>query len=198
MDAMPILPIFPLPLVLLPGAVVPLHIFEPRYRQMVAHCIEADRRFAQVYHDPDESGPFRVEGQIGCVAEIGEWQPIPDGRSLITVEGHGRVLLREDVGSDKMYYVSEVEAYEDVDPEPPGILERRADTIDRFRRAIGRISSSPEGIPVIDPSREASFQLARWIQAPPHWYKQLLESRAEVERLDVIDELLYEALDRLP
>ena len=47
------LPIFPLPLVLLPRAVQPLHIFEPRYRQMLSDCLEGTREFGIVYRTPD-------------------------------------------------------------------------------------------------------------------------------------------------
>jgi Lon protease-like protein len=191
------LPIFPLPLVLLPGATLPLHIFEARYRQMVAHCIESDKRFGLVYHDPDESGPFRVEGQVGCIAEIRDFQPIPDGRSMIVVQGHERITLEDDVGTETMYYLAGVRTYEDLDANPPGIRERRDASIDRFQRVMSRISSSPSEVPPLDGTRDASFQLARWIRTAPQWHQRLLESRSEVERLDEIDLLLFDALEHL-
>ena len=85
------LPLFPLSLVLFPGTVVPLHIFEPRYRQMVTDILEGDRRFGLLYHDPDEHGPFMNEpGRVGTVAVIRRYQPLPDGRSMIMVRGLDR------------------------------------------------------------------------------------------------------------
>lgn len=193
------LPIFPLPLVLLPGAHLSLHIFEPRYRQMVAYCLEADRRFGMVYHDPDESGPFRVEGQVGCIAWIREFQPIPDGRSLIGVDGQERITLEAeaDVEGDTMYYVASVATLEDIDPDPADLGTRRTASIDLFQRAIGSAGRSPSEMPAIDETREVPFQLARWIQAPPEWYQQLLASRSELERLAQIDALMEEAIEHL-
>jgi Lon protease-like protein len=176
---------------------MPLHIFEPRYRQMMAHCIEADKRFILVYHDPDESGPFRVEGQVGCIARILEFQPIPDGRSLVMVEGEGRVRLDEEVGSETMYYRADPVPYADDDPDPPGLAERRAVSMGLFQNTFSRISDHESEIPVIDTTRDISFQLARWIRTAPQWHQRLLESRSEFDRLDMIDFLFRDALEEM-
>ena len=65
------LPIFPLPLVLFPGASQPLHIFEPRYRQLLTDCLEGDRRFGIAYAAPDQqSDPAPAPGDVGCVAGV--------------------------------------------------------------------------------------------------------------------------------
>jgi Lon protease-like protein len=190
------LPIFPLPVVLLPGSPMPLHIFEPRYRQLVAHCIEADKRFGLVYHDPDESGPFRVEGQVACVAEIREFQPIPDGRSMIVVEGRERVRLEDEVGSeDAMYYRADAVDFDDLVPDPPGIVERRRASIDLFHQVVTHVGEDPAKVPEIDATRDVSFALARWIRTPPQWRQHLLESQSETERLDQLDELFRMALE---
>jgi Lon protease-like protein len=191
------LPVFPLPVVLLPGAPMPLHIFEARYRQMMAHCIESDKRFVLVYHDPDESGPFRVEGQVGCVARILEFQPIPDGRSLVLVEGEERVRLVDEGESESMYYRAVPEPYTDEDESPPGVDERRAVSMGLFQNTFSRISEHESEIPVIDPARDISFQLARWIRTAPQWHQRLLESRVESDRLDMIDFLFREALEEM-
>ena len=87
------IPLFPLPMVLFPGTLVPLHIFEPRYREMVRDVMEGEKRFGLLYHDPDESGPFmNEEGQLGTVAEIRRHQPLPDGRSMLLVPMKGTHL----------------------------------------------------------------------------------------------------------
>jgi Lon protease-like protein len=104
------LPLFPLPVVLFPGAVTPLHIFEPRYRQMVARCIEYDRRFGLLYHDPDRLGPFeRTPGRVGTVAEIGEFRILPDGRSLLLASGIERFRIVDGIESDTKYHEALVE-----------------------------------------------------------------------------------------
>jgi len=110
------LPLFPLPVVLFPGAVTPLHIFEPRYRQMVARCIEYDRRFGLLYHDPDRLGPFeRTPGRVGTVAEIGEFRILPDGRSLLLATGIERFRIVDGIESDTKYHEALVEPLVDGD-----------------------------------------------------------------------------------
>src|SRR5258707_3640359 len=85
------LPIFPLPIVLFPGAPQPLHIFEPRYRQLLQDCLAGDQRFGIAYVAPDPSpgaDPVPLPGDVGCVALIRSNQPLPDGRANIeTVAG---------------------------------------------------------------------------------------------------------------
>ena len=99
MDALRRLPLFVLPTVLFPGALLPLHVFEPRYRQMAARCLETDKRFGVLYHDGERWGPFALrEGGIGCVAEIVRFQPLPDGRSLLLTQGLERFRIVDEHG----------------------------------------------------------------------------------------------------
>src|SRR3989441_9781882 len=90
------LPIFPLPLVLFPGAPQPLHIFEPRYRQLLADCLAADRRFGVTYvappRAPDDEPPPPPRG-LGRVALIRSTPELPDGRSHILAGGERRFLV---------------------------------------------------------------------------------------------------------
>lgn len=75
------LPIFPLQLVLFPGALQPLHIFEPRYRQLLADSLAGDRRFGIAYAaETPARDPTPQPGDVGCVAEIRSTQDLPDGR----------------------------------------------------------------------------------------------------------------------
>ena len=66
-----LLPLFPLPLVLFPGAPLPLHIFEPRYRQMLSDCIARDSRFGIIYRPEDETD--LEAGRVGCVAQVDDF-----------------------------------------------------------------------------------------------------------------------------
>src|SRR6201991_3416461 len=83
------LPLFPLPLVLFPGVPLPLHIFEERYRRLLADVRVSNNLFGLSYFDAgtdDRPAP----GHVGCATEIIEIQPLPDGRSNILTVGVAR------------------------------------------------------------------------------------------------------------
>jgi Lon protease-like protein len=99
---MAFLPLFPLPnVVLFPGVGLPLHIFEPRYRAMVADALEADRRLGMVLLQPGRWEP-NYEGRppiypIGCSAVIASAGKLEDGRYNIVLSGLDRVrIISED------------------------------------------------------------------------------------------------------
>jgi Lon protease-like protein len=190
------LPLFPLPLVLFPGAPMPLHVFEPRYRQLVAHCLEGERRFGIVYHDPDRDGPFDFDsGRIGCIAEIMKFDPLPDGHSTVFVRGTDRFRLEDGVESGTHYYEGLVELYEDEAEDGEQLEERCRLSAVLFHRVLEHISSEPQPTPPLEESEPLSFQLAQWIRIDPAWQQRLLELRTETARLDVIDELLHVTLE---
>ena len=190
------LPLFPLPIVLLPEAHLPLHIFEPRYRRMVARCLEYDRRFGLVFHDPDVQGPFLIEpGRVGCIAEIETFELLEDGRSLILTRGRERFAITEEVDGAAPYYEARVETYEDeTDPLSIGLPAQRRSTIDLFEAVLAnraRDTDAPQGL---DPAKEVSFILAATIRTDPAWMQRLLEMRDESERLRLLDQIFLSAL----
>ena len=188
------LPLFPLPVVLFPGGPMPLHIFEPRYRQMVAHCVEGDSTFGLLYHDPDRSGPFTVEtGQVGCTAEILNYQPLPDGRSLVLVRGGERFVVEDGIESPHLYWECVATPYAD-DDEPVEPARRRR-SIDLFYEVLERVVRHPRPFPEIDDAAETGFQLAQAIRVDPPWQQRLLERRSEEDRLEQVDDLLGALLD---
>ena len=190
------LPLFPLPIVLFPGAMMPLHVFEPRYRQMMARCLEGDRRFGLIYHDPDRQGPFGMEpGRIGCVATILKFQPLPDGRSLVLTEGTERFRIEDGIESEAAYYEALVEEYPDLDQTARGIVRRRRESIGLFQRVLTEVLKHPGPLPPIDASAETAFQLAQAIRIDPAWQQELLETRGERARLDRLDFLLRAVLE---
>jgi Lon protease-like protein len=88
------LPLFPLHLVLFPGRPLPLHIFEPRYRQMLRDCLNGDRRFGVLaIRAGCATGPDAEVFEIGTVAEIESVEQLPDGRSDIFTRGIQRFRL---------------------------------------------------------------------------------------------------------
>src|SRR4029079_7905099 len=82
--------LFPLGIVLLPTEQVPLHIFEPRYRELIAECLEGEQPFGLVYADDDG---LRRTGTLASVVEVVE--RFEDGRLNIVVEGGDRFRLLE-------------------------------------------------------------------------------------------------------
>ncbi|MEN8374986.1 MAG: LON peptidase substrate-binding domain-containing protein [Gemmatimonadota bacterium] len=191
------LPLFVLPSVLYPGMQMPLHIFEPRYRRMVARCVETSGEFGLVYHDPDASGPFLIdEGRVGCAARILEFKPIPDGRSLILVQGVERFAIRDGIESEEPFYEALVESYVDYAAVGAGLRARRADSIGLFREVAARAMDAGATLPCVDEDRETSFLLGERIHLEMGWRQALLESRNEFDRLDRIDAVLRAVLSR--
>lgn len=114
MDPYRVIPIFPLPLVQFPGAVTPLHIFEPRYRKMIKDVMAGDKTFGIVYLNDQvltslESVPL---GSVGCAVEVAVVQELPDGRSNILCVGSTRYRIIACVEGEP-YQQAEVEFFED-------------------------------------------------------------------------------------
>ena len=107
------LPLFPLPLVLLPGMRLPLHIFEPRYRIMVRDCLETDRTFGLIYLAKDTAERDLPAGTVGCRAVIDDVEKLADGRANIIVDGGDRFALVRIANGDSPYLIGEVVPFED-------------------------------------------------------------------------------------
>jgi Lon protease-like protein len=182
------LPIFPLPVVLFPGTLQPLHIFEPRYRQMLSDCQEGDGYFglsyvrATPYTDPSPS-----PGAVGCSAHIESVQPLPDGRYNIMTLGQERFLLREFVETDRLYRVGVVAPFNDEPWHPDEVAERAARVraaFESFAQAVSELTQLPE-TPVELPEDPAhlSFHVAAALDIEPREKQGLLELRSVSDRL---------------
>jgi Lon protease-like protein len=117
--ALPTLPIFPLPgAVLLPHALVPLHIFEPRYRKMTKDC-EGGLRVLALANIPDDHAagerPPRVAPVIG-VGLLAKVEPLPDGRFNIVLRGVRRAVIEEELPTAEPYRLVRATP---LDPSPP-------------------------------------------------------------------------------
>jgi Lon protease-like protein len=161
------LPIFPLPIVLFPGAPQPLHIFEPRYRQLLQDCLAADRRFGIAYVAPDPApgaDPAPSAGDVGCVALIRSNQPLPDGRSNILMVGERRFVLRCWISSTHPYRVAEIEEFDDDPTDAAEVSTLAADVRDgfaRLARALGVLTErEDQEIELPSDPQLLSFQVA--------------------------------------
>src|SRR5437899_2590185 len=147
------LPIFPLPIVLFPGAQQPLHIFEPRYRRLLQDCLAGDRRFGIACVAPDATpaaDPAPSPGDVGCVALIRSTQALPDGRSNILTVGERRFVLRRWIASGHPYRVAEIDEFDDDPTDPAEVMSLAAAVragFDRLARALGVRTALPERIP---------------------------------------------------
>src|ERR671915_1775657 len=183
------IPLFPLNVVLMPGAPLPLHIFEERYKQMVNECLEQEDEFGMVF--ADESGTR----QVGCTAKIVELvERYEDGRMLILVEGSRRFKLNN-VLTGKPYYVGEIEYFQEEPEEDVGTLAEEC--IALLERVVEAATEGSVGIEIEPPYRNLSFAIAGRIEFDLDARQEILELPTEKERLAKVKELLAEAADRL-
>ncbi|HEX5883418.1 MAG TPA: LON peptidase substrate-binding domain-containing protein, partial [Pyrinomonadaceae bacterium] len=107
------LPLFPLPVVLFPGVPLPLHIFEPRYRQMLTDIRLNKNLFGLAYIDTTTAeSEIPPVGHVGCVAEVTETQTFADGRSNILTIGVIRYRIDAYVERGDPYLVAHVSYFE--------------------------------------------------------------------------------------
>ncbi len=173
--------LFPLGMVLLPSERVPLHIFEPQYRELIGECLEDGREFGLLLSD--DRG-LRDVGTRAVVAEVLE--RFDDGRLNVVVEGRERFRLLS-LTSGRAFQTGEIEPVED-DPEEPPAEERE--------RAVAQLHRVAElaGADVGDVDTQATaFELAARVEFEPELKQRLLELRSEPARLKTLSDLLERA-----
>lgn len=131
-------PVFPLPgAILFPRSQLPLHIFEPRYRDMVRDAIDGAGQIAMVQpHRLDDDNKASLYG-VGCVGEIVGVEELDDGRFNIVLLGSSRFRLLGEADVDALYrcFDVDVEAFDDSEPPPLSILQRAE--VEREARRLG-------------------------------------------------------------
>ncbi len=194
MDTNP-LPLFPLPIVLLPGEFVPLHIFEDRYREMIGLCREENIPFGIVLA---EGAGHR---NIGCAARIAEvTEEFPDGRLNILARGEERFRIIR-VREDRSYPSAEVEYFGD---RAPGRAEEAlpADLVEKALAALseargedrppggGRSGGEPERDELRRNPGRLSFLAGAALDLPPRAKQLLLESDSAGERMKMLVQMI--------
>lgn len=197
------LPLFPLPIVLFPATPLPLHIFEPRYRQMLKDIQITNNLFGVSYFDASESDRTRPEiGTLGCVAELRDVQQLEDGRSNILSIGIIRYRLENYVEADEPYLIGEVSYFED-EPEDEELLQPRArvvqDLFMRVARAVRQLSGDRSELPDLPETspEQLSYFIAAAIEFDIKLKYEMLELRSTSERLKRLHELLSQAVQQL-
>ena len=134
--------LFPLPnVVLFPGVLLPLHIFEPRYRQMVADAMSSDRLITMALLKPgwdaDYDGSPAIH-RIGCLGRIIHHEPLPDGRSNLVLHGLRRVRLEEEMPTGRLYRSALARILNNEDPPdgPDGVKKYRAALLESLQEML--------------------------------------------------------------
>jgi Lon protease-like protein len=137
-----VIPLFPLPNgVLFPGMPLPLHVFEPRYRRMVADALSGPRVIGMTLLKPGWEADYHGRPAVyavGCAGRLEKCDPLPDGRFDILLKGIVRFRIREEHGGQP-YRLASVDA----EPEEPGDLAGMDEVRDRVLSAIGRAADGP-------------------------------------------------------
>jgi ATP-dependent Lon protease len=197
------LPIFPLPLVLFPSELLPLHIFEPRYRKMLTDIEFEKNLFGLNYFNPQDSDyDFPEIGSIGCVAEVREVQTLDDGRSNILTVGVIRYEITGYVKSDEPYLVAEIEFFEDFQ-EDEILLNPIADEVftlfKRVAQAAHNLSNDRGKLPDIPQAEPQllSFLISAAFNLENSARYELLKTRSTLERLEKLLDMLKQLVGRI-
>jgi len=175
--------LFPLGIVLLPTEQVPLHIFEERYKELIAECLADEEEFGLVYADSDGVR------EIGTRAEVIEvLARLEDGRMNVVVEGRERFRLLE-LTEGRSFHTGAVEPFVDEeDPADPEAATRALELFERLRELTG----SEVEVPPAD-SPQLSYELAARVELAPEAKQALLQEVSERVRVERVGELLTEA-----
>lgn len=189
------LPIFPLSIVLFPGTPQLLHVFEPRYRQMLADCLEGEEQFGVSFVESGkDEDPEPSPGDVGCCAVIRDSRLLADGRSNVLAVGADRYVLSSYVDRDVPYLVGLVETFDDEPDTGPELAELAARVragFAKFAEAIRVLTDqTQEQFEIASDPRHLSFQVAAALDVDPRAKQELLVLRSTRERLERLDRLL--------
>jgi Lon protease-like protein len=180
------LPLFPLGIVLLPSEVVPLHIFEERYKLMIAECLENDGEFGIVWLS---DGGLR---EVGCTARVSEvLQELEDGRMNILVAGDRPFRLARRI-EDLPYPAGDVDLLDSEDDAEPELLHEARE---RYADLVERVTDERPGEE--DLSELDAYGMAATIEFEAKAKQELLELRSERERLVRVSELFGVTVQRI-
>jgi uncharacterized protein len=190
----PTIPVFPLPnVVLFPQVFLPLHIFEPRYRSMVADAIEGDRLIGVVLLRPGWESDY--DGRppvfpVGCAGVITHHDRLPDGRFNIVLRGLEKFRITGEE-TDRLYRVAHVDSLEE---RLDGHREEIAAARQRLEGMLipkprGR-GANESGLPISMSDEDLVNTLAQYMDLEPLEKQALLERAGPLDRCRSLIELL--------
>jgi Lon protease-like protein len=195
-------PLFPLStVVLFPDADCPLHVFEPRYRQMTRAALAGEGRIGMVTVRPEHVGDMAGEPAVfpvGCLGRIVRSEELGDGRFNIVLHGTTRFRVAREIprAGERLYRLAEVEPLTDdaTDPDRTHALRRRIS--DAFARLVRRVA--PDRARELAPERFADVGdgvflavLVQMLNLPPLERQGLLEAGGDAARLEALEGILH-------
>lgn len=181
------IPLFPLGLVLMPGASVPLHLFEPRYRAMLRDVKDSTRAFGLIMPPAGTPEDMLPAGRIGCIAHVSAVDMLPDGRANIIVTGGERFRFETFLEIGTPYRVGHIAEHDDL-PDDAGQMTSAATRVQELaRRAItaSMVLQDVVGtLPVLpDDPTALSFHVAHMLHADIDMQYDMLAGRSTLTRL---------------
>ena len=192
--------IFPLPNVtLFPNVMLPLHIFEPRYRCMAEDTLSGDRYLAlgllkDGWEDRYESKDCEIHDTV-CLGKVIANEQLEDGRHYLMLQGLRRAKLVTELDTDLPYRLGMLEIVEDVYPQTPVIDRdrRQEELVDWFRRAYPKLGLESDILHALGSDMqlgELCDVISHSLKLPPEDAQQLLAQANVDERSDLVLEML--------
>lgn len=196
-DSIWTIPLFPLETVLFPYTALPLHVFEPRYREMVLYCLEHDSPFGVVLiREGSEMGDPSVEPhEIGTLARIGRLRRLPDGRFHLLALGEERFQIVRLIRGESPYLKAQVRLWRDFEPfsweEEQRLAEEVAAQFRQFlKKAFEASGLRVDEIELPQNPTALSFAIAGTLQLEIPLRQYLLELQDTMERLRLVQQIL--------
>ena len=204
------MPMFPLGSVLLPGGILPLHVFEPRYRDMIRECLRSDGEpeFGQALISHGwETGGGDDRVMVGTVAQMLQVEAIDENRYALIAVGTRRIKINAWLPDDP-YPLADVDEWPDVDPDAAGLALDVAASHARERsvralaaevaQRLGEATPDDAGLDgpgdadleISDDPLLATYHLATLAPIGPADRFRLLAAPGPAARLDLLDEIL--------
>lgn len=187
-DALAELPLFPLPgAVLLPGAHLELHVFEPRYRALLEHCMDTHRHMAivQIQGRASDGDDLPRIASIAGVGSIEHRDALPDGRSHIVLIGRARVQLEElpfvpPFRRARARIVADIEGAPVRAEDETALLTAIHGFVEALRKEGPNVTfERPDGVP----AAEVAHHVAQHLLFDPAVRQEVLEMRDPAERV---------------
>jgi len=182
-----LIPLFPLDVVLFPGTPLPLHIFEPRYKEMIGECLAQNRVFGVI-----RAGEQSM-AEVGCTAEIVTVvKEYPDGRLDLVAEGRKRFEVLS-VNQERSFLQAEVRL---IDDEPGTPSQEDTARATQLHSELLAMASAQQDLSAADPSL-LSFYLAASLPLDLDFKQKLLSLRSEAGRLSLLIKYLEQLIPNL-
>jgi len=198
------LPIFPLPdVTFFPHTMLPLHVFEARYRAMITDALARDRKIAVVRLKPGFEASYAGKPPVFLVAGAGEivsWERLATGRYNILVKGGWRVRIGRELPTDTLYRIVTAQPLDDVEPtgDVSPALARIRDLCGRLLQALDRPSDLLDAALAADQKHGViADRIAAAVVPDPDLRQELLETREVARRLERLGGALQDLVKQL-